>query len=294
MEQRETVYYENTVVPIIRDGRLQDIRWTYSYSPISGTGEEVLGVLVICQDITLQVNAARDLRESEARASRVLQSIGDAVIETDAETRILRMNPVAEKLTGWTIDEARNQPLARVFRVVNETTHLPVESPADKVKRTGTVVGLANHTILLAKDGNQRAIDDSGAPILDDDGELSGMVLVFRDIEEKRAVEREKDQVSERLSQFLHATTDAIVGVDRNWVINYLNPKAARVYASDREILGQNVWEAFPSAAYEGSPYLEHYYRAMDEGVSSGFELTTRNRSACGCASMYTRHPRVS
>src|ERR1700677_2577527 len=111
MHDRETVYYENTVVPIIRDGKLQDIRWTYSYSPIFGSRGDVLGVLVICQDITLQVRAAQDLKESEARATRVLQSIGDAVIVTDAETRITRMNAVAEQLTGWKIAEAYGQPL---------------------------------------------------------------------------------------------------------------------------------------------------------------------------------------
>ena len=272
MDDHETVYYEDTVVPIIRDGRLQDIRWTYNYSPIFACDGNVLGVLVICQDITRQVNAAQELRESEARASRVLQSIGDAVIVTDADTRVLRMNPVAEQLTGWPIDEARNKPLAQVFRIVNEATRLPVESPADKVKRTGSIVGLANHTVLISKDGKNTAIDDSGAPILDDNGDLSGIVLVFRNIEEKRAAERERDRLTDRLSQVLSATTDAIVGVDRNWVITYLNPKATELYAPHGHIIGRVVWEAFPDAAYEGSPYVEHYNRAMNERTPSGFD----------------------
>src|ERR1700677_3100633 len=197
MNDQETVYQENTIVPIIRDGRLQDIRWTYSYSPIFGSGGDVLGVLVICQDITLQINAAQDLRESEARATRVLQSIGDAVIVTDSDTRITRMNAVAEQSTGWKTAEAYGQPLANVFQIVNETTRQPVESPADKVKRTGSVVGLANHTILISRNGKSTAIDDSGAPILDDHGELNGIVLVFRDIEERRAAEREKERLTE-------------------------------------------------------------------------------------------------
>jgi PAS domain S-box-containing protein len=272
MHDRETVYYENTIVPIIRDGKLQDIRWTYSYSPIFGSGGDVLGVLVICQDITLQVRAAQDLKESEARATRVLQSIGDAVIVTDAETRITRMNSVAEHLTGWTIEEAEGELLADVFHIVNETTRRPVESPADKVKQTGSVVGLANHTILISRNGKNTAIDDSGAPILDDLGELNGIVLVFRDIEERRAAEREEERLTERLSQVLGATTDAIVGVDRNWVMTYLNPKATELYALDRQILGRNVWEAFPGAVYEGSPFVEHYYRAMNDGIPGGFD----------------------
>jgi PAS domain S-box-containing protein len=164
MDEQTTVYHENTIVPIVRDGKLQDVRWTYSYSPIFGSGGAVLGVLVICQDITRETNAAQDLRESEARASRVLQSIGDAVIVTDADTRVIRMNSVAEQLTGWTIGEAKGKLLENVFQIVNETTRRPVESPADKVKRSGSVVGLANHTVLLSRNGKNTAIDDSGAP----------------------------------------------------------------------------------------------------------------------------------
>jgi PAS domain S-box-containing protein len=272
MDDRETVYHQNAIVPIIRDGRLQDIRWTYSYSPIFGSDGAVLGVLVICQDITREVGAVQDLRESETRASRILQSIGDAVIVTDPETRITQMNSVAEQLTGWKLGAAKGELLANVFQIVNEATRQPLESPADKVRSTGSVVGLANHTVLISKDGRDVPIDDSGAPILDERGALNGIVLVFRDIEERRAAERESDRLTERLTQVLGATTDAIVGVDRNWVMTYLNPKATELYASDRQILGRNIWEAFPDAVYEGSPYVEHYYRAMNERVSSGFD----------------------
>jgi PAS domain S-box-containing protein len=272
MVGKETVYHENAVVPIVRDGRLQDIHWTYNYSPIFSPKGDVTGVLVICQDITREAIAVQTLRETEARALRVLQSIGDAVIVTDTETRITRMNPVAEQLTGWTMEDAQGELLANVFQIVNETSRQRVESPADKVKNTGRPVGLANHTVLISKAGKEIAIDDSSAPIFDDAGQLNGIVLVFRDIEEKRAAEREKDRVTKRLSQVLDATTDAIVGVDRNWVMTYLNPRAAELYASDREISGRNLWEAFPDAVYEGSPYVEHYYRAMNEGISSRFE----------------------
>jgi PAS domain S-box-containing protein len=272
MVGQETVYYEDAVVPIVRDGRLQDIRWTYNYSPIFSPQGDVLGVLVICQDITREVTALQSLRGSEARALRVLQSIGDAVIVTDTQTRIMQMNPVAEQLTGWTIEDAKGERLATVFHIVNETTRQPVESPADKVKSVGRAVGLANHTVLISRSGREIAIDDSGAPIFDDAGQLSGIVLVFRDIGEKRAAEREKDQITKQLSQVLGATTDAIVGVDRNWVLTYLNPRAAALYASNRQIIGRNLWEAFPDAVYEGSPYVKHFFRAMNEGTSSMFE----------------------
>jgi PAS domain S-box-containing protein len=272
MVGRETVYYEDAVVPIVRDGRLQDIRWTYNYSPIFSPQGDVLGVLVICQDITREVTAVQSLRGSEARAMRVLQSIGDAVIVTDTQTRIMQMNPVAEQLTGWTIEDAKGELLANVFHIVNETTRQPVESPAEKVKSVGRAVGLANHTVLISRAGKEIAIDDSGAPIFDDGGQLNGIVLVFRDIGEKRAAEREKDRVTKQLSQVLGATTDAIVGVDRNWVLTYLNPRAAALYAADRVIIGRNLWEAFPDAVYEESPYVKHFYRAMNEGIPSAFE----------------------
>ena len=117
-------------------------------------------------------NAALDTAEAttaEAQAQKkwshtILHSIGDAVIATDAEGAVTFMNPVAETLTGWTLPEARHKPLADVFRILNEQTHETVENPIDKVRRLNRVVGLANHTILISKNGQEFAIDDSGSP----------------------------------------------------------------------------------------------------------------------------------
>jgi PAS domain S-box-containing protein len=185
----ETTYRKEVLVPVLRNGRLQNIYWTYSYSPIYGPDGAVDGILIVCHDVTDEVIAAQNLRESEARATRVLESIGDAVVVTDANTCILRMNPVAESLTGWTSAEAKGRQLSEVFHIVNEATRQVVESPVDKVKRLGTTVGLANHTILIRKDGTETPIDDSGAPIRDDEGNLTGIVLVFRDIAELKRTE---------------------------------------------------------------------------------------------------------
>jgi PAS domain S-box-containing protein len=256
----------------VRGGRLQDIYWTYSYSPIYESDGVVAGIAVVFQDDTRQVVAERELRESEVLSSRILQSIGDAVIVTDAETRIMRMNPIAQQLTGWNAAEAKGQPLSSVFHLVNESTRQIVESPSDKVKRLGTVVGLENHTVLIAKDGTETSIDDSGAPIRNDEGQLIGTVLVFRDINERRLAERERNAITEQLDQVLNATTDAVVSVNRDWVMTYTNPKAEQIYASSGAILGKNLWERFPGAIYEGSPYTEHYYRAMNEGAAGQFE----------------------
>ncbi len=269
----ETVHEENALIPILRDGRLQDVRWTFSYSPIYSSNNSVSGIMVVAQDVTREVTTDQDLRASEARARRVLESIGDAVIVTDAETCIARMNPVAEGLTGWKLKDAFGRPLAEIFKIVNETTRQAVESPADKVRTLGKIVGLANHTVLISKNGSETAIDDSGAPIFDDDGVLTGIVVVFRDISERRAAEREREKLTKQLTQVMSATTDAIVSVNRDWVMTYLNPAAEKIYASpDREILGKNLWEAFPSAAYEGSPYVKYYFQAMNEKVPGSFE----------------------
>ena len=186
----------------------------------------------------------------------ILQSIGDAVIVTDAEGCITHVNPIAEALTGWTLEEALGHPLTSVFRIVSEDTRQVVENPVEKVKRLGNVVGLANHTILKAKDGTEIHIDDSGAPIRNDEGQLTGVVLVFRDINQRRMAERERDAVAEQLDQVLESTTDAIISVDRNWRITYTNAPARSIVAPIDILAGKGFWESFPAAVYEGSPYV--------------------------------------
>lgn len=145
-----------------------------------------------------------DMIERQREQLRVtLESIGDAVIATDPDGRVALLNPVAAGLTGWTSEEATGRPLASVFRIVNEKTREPVENPAELVMRRGVVVGLANHTVLIARDGTERPIDDSAAPIRDGDGRLVGVVLVFRDVTERREVERARPEADRRKDQFL-------------------------------------------------------------------------------------------
>jgi len=148
------------------------------------------GVIVFLADRAMRTERReRALREwSEVS----LRSVGDAVIVTDVESRVLMMNAVAEQLTGWSESEADQQPLVKIFEIVNEATRAPVENPIEKVCREGMVVGLANHTVLLARDGREIPIDDSGAPIWSEDGRVVGAVLVFRDIRERRETERQR------------------------------------------------------------------------------------------------------
>ena len=119
-----------------------------------------------------------------------LSSIGDGVITTDPKGCVTFLNPVAQSLTGWTQEEAAGVPLESVFKIVHEDTRQTVENPGTRALREGVVVGLANHTLLIAKDGTARPIDDSAAPIRTASGEVAGVVLVFRDITDRRRQER--------------------------------------------------------------------------------------------------------
>ena len=134
--------------------------------------------------------AAQNLLEQKVLLGVTLSSIGDAVIVADPQGRIMFLNKVAEELTGWKRAEAVGQSCAMVFNIISETTRRPVQHPVEKVLRTGVVVGLANHTLLVRRDGSEIPIDDSGAPIRGHDQKLHGAVLVFRDFTEHKEVER--------------------------------------------------------------------------------------------------------
>ncbi len=174
-----------------------------------------------------------------------LASIGDAVIVTDMAGRVRFMNGVAEALTGWPASEAEGRPLPEVFHIVHETTGLPIESPVDQVLRSGTVMGLASHALLLARDGRAIPIDDSAAPINADDGALSGVVLVFRDITARRKAEQELRASRDQLAIILRGITDGIIVQERSRTLIYANDAAAHLsgFASAAEMLATPIPE---------------------------------------------------
>lgn len=157
----------------------------------------------LAREIGRRQRAEAALREQGELLRVTLESIGDAVIATDGAGRVTFMNPVAEALTGWQQAEALDRPLQEVFSIVNEATGAAAESPVARVLREGTVVGLANHTALISRDGTARPIDDSGAPIRDGAGRMLGVVLVFRDVTERRAFDRERAESDRRKDEFL-------------------------------------------------------------------------------------------
>src|SRR5262245_25558296 len=170
-------------VPPIYSFGMPDVEHLYGEVLFALTGVVISGLS------ESRLRFQRRIAASERWYAVTLASIGDAVIATDSQARVTFLNPVAEALTGWPQADAAGRPLAEVFRIVNEDTRQPVEDPAAKVLRTGTVVGLANHTALLSRDGREVPIDDCGAPIIDDRGAIAGIVLVFRDVIQRRRAE---------------------------------------------------------------------------------------------------------
>ncbi|MBP7148566.1 MAG: PAS domain S-box protein [Acidobacteria bacterium] len=180
----------------------------------------------------------RSARGDEDRLRTTLRSIGDAVIVTDLECRITFLNPVAEQLTGWSLAEACGRPVESVFRIVNEITREKVANPLARVIREGVILGLANHTVLVSKDGREIPIDDSGAPIRGDDGLLTGAVLVFRDISARRQAELEQA----RLAAIVESADDAIFAKTLDGIILTWNEGAQRIYGyTPEQTVGQPV-----------------------------------------------------
>lgn len=152
----------------------------------------------LSQEIVERNEAQKKLRQSENDLSITLNSIGDAVIATDISGCVTRMNPVAESLTGWSIEDAIGKPMNDVFGIINAFTREAVESPVQKVLASGEIVGLADDTLLLAKDDKEYRIADSGAPIRNENGDIIGVVVVFRDVTEEHIMQ-EKLQHSQKM-----------------------------------------------------------------------------------------------
>ena len=159
--------------------------------------------------------AQASLHQSEQRWATTLSSIGDSVIATDVSGAVTFMNTVAEESTGWTLREALGKPLKEVFHIINEETRMEVESPVAKVLEKGMIIGLANHTILVRKDGSEVPLDDSGAPIKDQNGEVTGVVLVFHDISERKEMELKLEEYSAHLENLVEERTRQLKDSER-------------------------------------------------------------------------------
>jgi PAS domain S-box-containing protein len=207
------------------------------------------------------LHAARRRAEANERwLSAVLSSIGEAVIATDGQGRISFTNPVARSLTGWAEAEAKGKPLQDVFAIVSEEDRRPVETPVAQVIREGVVVGLANHTALIARDGTERPIADSAAPIKDHESKIVGVVLVFRDVTDKRRHEQERECLlaAEQLARSQAESANR---------------------AKDRflAVLSHELRTPLTPVLIAASSLLEKGGRALDPSVRSVLEMVQRN-----------------
>ncbi len=180
--------------------------------------------------------ASKDALRFQPEWCRVtLASIGDAVITTDSAGQVTFLNSVAASLTGWAQVEAAGQPLDSVFRIINEESRQPVESPTVRALRDGVVVGLANHSLLIAKDGTERPIDDSAAPIRNEQGEVAGVVLVFRDISERRRQEQQVQDALTYADNIIATLREPFVVLDKTLRVQTANRAFYQTFHAEKE-----------------------------------------------------------
>ncbi|HED37642.1 MAG TPA: PAS domain S-box protein, partial [Ignavibacteria bacterium] len=204
----------------------------------------------ILSDQEENINAINKIKLEESLFRTTLYSIGDAVITTNKKGEVQYVNTVAEKLTGWKELEVKGKPLEEVFNILNEDTRKKVENPVHKILRDGAIVGLANHTILISKNGTEIPITDSGAPIINDNNEILGVVLVFRDQTKEREYQRKIQEDAGRLNRA------EIVGKVGHWELHLDNPRiiasvgAQKIYGLKRGQFNYTFIKKFPLPQY--------------------------------------------
>jgi PAS domain S-box-containing protein len=308
MRHGESSWHEDQLVPIYRNGKLEDVYWTYGYSPVRDAKGVIRGTLVTCSETTRRVMSDEALRSSEARQALILNLLQsqrettdpEAIMRSAAEAvgRYLKVDRTGFlKISGDSLKFLEGWSAGRLPLLTND---FPVESMGTKYLvevRSGKTLGIDDARIdpLTAgsRFGEIGTISLIGAPIIRNAHWHAGFyvthsevrhwkddeIALVRDVAEQSwdAVERARaeaahDAVAEQLQQVLEATTDAIISVDRSWQITYLNQRAQEILAPTGNILGTNHWESLPATIYGGSPYVEHYYRAMNEREAGEFE----------------------
>jgi len=219
--------------------------------------------------------AEREALDKETKLRIILDSIGDGVIAVDRESRIMRLNPVAARLTGISPSEAAGRPLKDVFRIYNALTGEDAENPVEKVLNSGQVVELSNHTVMRSSDGGEYQIADSGAPIRDDKGNITGVVLVFRDVTREYRMRQDLSIAKSYIDNIINSMPSLLVGVDEEMRITLWNEQAARETGlASRKVQGQSLMDVLPRL----KPELPGLKNVINDGTLHKTESAVREQ----------------
>jgi PAS domain S-box-containing protein len=232
-------------------------------------------------DLLQRKEAEEALRKQTEWLRVTLASIGDAVITLDAQGLITSLNPIAESLTGWKQQEAQGQPLEAVFRILHGPSRQPIEDPAARVLREGLVVGLGNHTILIARDGTERPIDDSAAPIHGAAGEIIGVVLIFRDVAEQRQAEAELRRSEAQFRQLADALPQIVWTARPDGYLDYYNERWYEYTGFPRGEYGDASWKPILHPD-DVQHCVDTYYGCIQSGNVYQIEYRFKDRHTGG------------
>ena len=261
-----TLLFAFTFVYLIKRGAQQRLK--------NSIHLETQRLLQVQEETNKQLQQANiTLQISDEKLAVTLNSIGDGVIATDAEGRVSFLNPLAQQLTGWTLAEALGQFVDEIFHIINQETRQPAIVPVKETLAKGTIQGLANHTVLISREGRERAIADSCAPIRDRDGQVVGAVLVFRDVTEEYAVQRDRNDNAALIQTILNTVVDGIITFHATGgKIETVNPAALQMFDyTATEIIGQNVSSLIPELGRDTLRGIVEKVSAGDQTWASGF-----------------------
>ncbi len=226
---------------------------------------------VVISDITERRRAEERLRQQKEYLATTLDAIGDAVISTDRDTNILTMNPVAQKLTGWPLEQARGEALSKVFAIKDARTGAVAADPAEIVIRNNRIIELGNHTALVSRDGRRMQIADSAAPIRDEKGDVEGVVLVFRDVTEQYRITREIEDTKNYLESVVESVQEGISVLNYDLSIDRVNSTTHTWFPGESDFTGRKCYSAFRgrTAPCPGCPVL----RCFESGKPEMSEL---------------------
>ncbi|MDD2235814.1 MAG: PocR ligand-binding domain-containing protein [Kiritimatiellae bacterium] len=261
---------------IRKDGQIIQVQTNIQIEYQDGKAVRLFGT---CLDITKLKQAEEGFRTSKERLSITLNSIADGVISTNEDGRIVHMNPMAESLCGWTLADAAGKPLAEVFRIVHAETREAVANPVKEVLEKGTTVALANHTVLISKNGSEYQIADSAAPIKTKKGEIRGVVLVFSDVTEKYANQKKIKESEKKYHSLFSEMAEGVYihkmiynqeGEAVNYRIIDANPASGKhLNIKSEEAIGKLATELFGT---EEVPFLDIYEKVTKTGIHFEFE----------------------